>query len=637
VYYDGVMPRNTREGGDAIATVPDPEGRTIPQAPVGADQQPSDLGESEDGGGRYRQRGVLGRGGMGEVQLCHDRRIGREVAMKVMPAAPPPPPVARQRFVREARVQGQLEHPAIVPVYDIGRSPEGQLFFTMKRVRGTSLDAIIAGLRRGDPAIVQQHSRRKLLTAFSQVCLAVDFAHSRGVIHRDLKPANVMLGSFGEVYVLDWGVARAQSDDADPPPASTASELAGPGDVRRTATGAMLGTPGYMAPEQIRGEASVASDVYSLGAILFEILALEPLVSGSARQALAATVEGVDARPSARAPDRDVPPELEVVCVRAATVDPSARWRSARELAEAVDRYLDGDRDLERRQQLAQEHADAAMRAADVALSKDGGSDQRRSALREVGRALAFDPEHQGALRTLARLLTEPPREVPPEARAAIIERRLATRRLGARAGFNAYLAWLAVGPVVVWLGVRDLASFLTLLALIIAGAVNMLLMSRWPSERRGGTDVRVMFSLTAGTIAALLVGRMFSPFMAAPALLVGHAMVFVINPGRLWPPLVLAALGMIVLVGLELLGVVSPTFVFEAGTLRILPNMVNIRPVPALIFLMVAYLGCLIVPIVAVGRTVFALEQAERRLNLHAWQLGQLVSPSGSASKKAS
>src|SRR5262249_46992441 len=151
--------------------------------------------------GRYRGATLLGRGGMGEVRLCRDARIGRDVALKVMrgPSADP------DRFVREAPVQGQLEHPRVGPGDDGGRDPQGSFFFTMKRVRGQSLRQVLDAARAGGVP------QRRLVSAIASVCLAVDFAHHRGVVHRDLKPANVMLGDFGEVYVLDWGVAKVLS------------------------------------------------------------------------------------------------------------------------------------------------------------------------------------------------------------------------------------------------------------------------------------------------------------------------------------------------------------------------------------------------------------------------------------------
>ncbi len=171
---------------------------------------------------RYQPGELLGEGGMGEVRLARDARIGREVAVKTMRREIGAR--GESRFLREARVQGQLEHPAIVPVYDLGVTRDGETYFTMKRVRGRSLDSILEALAAGELDTVAEFTRRRLLTAFSQVCLAVEFAHARGVLHRDLKPANIMIGDFGEVYVLDWGLAKVR--DLDELPASSA-DLAG--------------------------------------------------------------------------------------------------------------------------------------------------------------------------------------------------------------------------------------------------------------------------------------------------------------------------------------------------------------------------------------------------------------------------
>jgi serine/threonine protein kinase len=155
---------------------------------------------------RYQASGVIGKGGMGEVRLYKDLRISRYVAVKVLRDKLRSSPEYRSRFVLEARLQGQLEHPSIVPVHDLGVTPEGELFFSMARVRGVTLRAALETVRAGDHGA--RFVRRRLLTAFSSVCLAVDYAHCRGVVHRDLKPENVMLGDFGEVYVLDWGIAK---------------------------------------------------------------------------------------------------------------------------------------------------------------------------------------------------------------------------------------------------------------------------------------------------------------------------------------------------------------------------------------------------------------------------------------------
>ncbi|HEY5938859.1 MAG TPA: serine/threonine-protein kinase, partial [Kofleriaceae bacterium] len=207
---------------------------------------------------RYLLGKLLGKGGMGEVVQATDQQIKREVAIKRMRQVSEH---ATARFVREARIQGRLDHPAIVPVHELSVDAEGRPYFVMKRLTGTTLQHI---LEQGEAS---HHTRRSLLRAFIDVCLAVEFAHSRGIVHRDLKPANIMLGDYGEVYVLDWGVARVLGEDEETEPSGETN----PG---KTEAGAILGTVGYIPPEQLRAETVDArADVYALGCILFEILA----------------------------------------------------------------------------------------------------------------------------------------------------------------------------------------------------------------------------------------------------------------------------------------------------------------------------------------------------------------------------
>src|SRR5262245_50320897 len=207
----------------------------------------------EDFAERYELMEKLGEGGMGEVRLCRDRRIGREIALKVARAELADRVDVRARFLREARVQGQLEHPAVVPVYDLGLNLQGELFFTMQPVRGRTLEDVLTALRDGDEATNKRFSPRKLLENFAGASLAIDVVHKRGVIHRDLKPSNMMLGSFGEAYVLDWGLAKfSHADDLHSPSLDVSSSDR---DSLKTQLGDIYGTPGYMAPEQLEGKA----------------------------------------------------------------------------------------------------------------------------------------------------------------------------------------------------------------------------------------------------------------------------------------------------------------------------------------------------------------------------------------------
>ena len=256
---------------------------------------------------RYEISRRIGKGGMGEVMSARDAQVGRDVAIKRMKAAAPSER-AIARFLREATIQGRLEHPTVVAVHEIGRDSEGLPFFVMKKLTGTTLGRIV-----GDPAERARFPLQHTLRAFVDVCLAVEFAHVRGIVHRDLKPDNIVLGDFGEVYVIDWGVAKVVGEDES----DFADVGSGSGEYA-TAVGTAIGTPGYMAPEQARGMPDVdgRADVYTLGCVLFEILSGEPL-HPRGRDGLASAVFGTDARPSVRSPERKIPPELDALCVEA--------------------------------------------------------------------------------------------------------------------------------------------------------------------------------------------------------------------------------------------------------------------------------------------------------------------------------
>ena len=303
---------------------------------------------------RYEIVERIGEGGMGAVYLARDRELARDVALKVL-RAPEPTDDECARILREARILATLEHPGIVPVHDVGTLPDGRVFYVMKHVRGERLDAYARGAR----------SHAELLRVFRQVCDAVAFAHAAGVIHRDLKPQNVMLGAFGEVLVLDWGVAKIKRAIDRPPPTPPA-ELSRGRDAsglladRDTATGTVMGTPGYMSPEQHAGDPRAVderSDVYGLGGILVFLL--------------------TGAHPSPGAPDSEplealpLPPPLRAICGRARAADPTARYRSASELAADVANYLDAqpvtahrEGTIERLRRIAARHRTALLLVA---------------------------------------------------------------------------------------------------------------------------------------------------------------------------------------------------------------------------------------------------------------------------------
>ena len=595
---------------------------------------------------RYEVRSLLGEGGMGEVRLCRDRRIGRDVALKVIRPGAGSRSDVRLRFEREARVQGQLEHPSIVPVYDLGIAPvsggsatAGDAFFTMKRVRGHTIEEIVAGLRADDPSFVDRYNTRKLLTAFNQVGLAIAFAHVRGVLHRDLKPANVMLGDFGEVYVLDWGLAKlAAGDDAvaargDTGADASPSALIEPPSVEgKTATGTIMGTPGYMAPEQVRGEndhLDARTDVYALGAILFEIVALTPLHDRRTTQEmlLISTLTGVEARPSLRVPERQVAPELEAICVRATALDPADRYPSVRALVDDVERFLDGDRDLARRKELAAQHAERATNAA--LRAAEGGAESataRSEAIREVNRALALDATHAGALSTMLGMLLDPPKETPPEAEAELQKTVAHERRTSVRIGSRAYLSWLIVVPFLFWQGMRNAACAACVAGMIVLSASLAMWLGRRNSQNTIGWGLAM---LVTSTVAIGISSLHFGPFIDVPGMAAANTLVFAMHAARGRARKLTIAIGtcaVLVPVLLEVIGWLPPSYAFRDGMMLVLPRMTSFPALPTLLLLMVASIALVVVPSLLVGRLHDEATAANRRLFVHMWHLRQFI-----------
>ncbi|HEU4404157.1 MAG TPA: serine/threonine-protein kinase [Polyangiaceae bacterium] len=596
------------------------KGADDPPGPVAVDAAPWPV-ESAGFEQRYEARGVLGEGGVGEVRSCRDRLVGREVALKVLRPGTAESAEARERFVREARVQGQLEHPAVVPVYDLGLAPGGEAYFTMRRVRGKTLDEIVRALAAGDPAVREKYTRRRLLTALLRVCLAIDFAHRRGVLHRDLKPANVILGDFGEVYVLDWGLAKVAGAD-DPAFEPLDDPVSG-----HTLQGAMLGTPGYMAPEQVRGEnerLDGRADVYALGAILFEIVALMPLHDASSvREVLGSTLFGVEARPSKRG-RADVPPELEAICVRATALDPAERYPTARALSDDLERFLDGDRHETVRRELAAAHVAAARAALDRAAAGGDARAERALALRETASALALDAGHAEALATMVRLLVDVPDEVPPEAQAGLDAVVAAARRETAKHLATRFVSWTAFLPLALWMGVRSPAGAAFLFAAVLTcGAVS------WSLARRATVGLREGFALLAlSSVAAASVGAIFGPFLIAPGMAATNTMFFAASAERPARRVVLLLGALVVLAPflLEALGVVPPSFAFRGGALEVLPRAAMFPPLATTASLLLISVAMVVIPGLAMGRLHDKLSAAERRSYLQAWNLRQLV-----------
>ena len=279
-------------------------------------------------GTRYRLLERIARGGMGIVYAAEDETLQRRVALKVLDVPGTDGDLAN-RLIREARVLAALEHPGIVPVHDVGTLADGRVFYTMKYVEGRRLDKYIE-------SVISIPDRLRL---FLRICDAVAFAHARGVLHRDLKPANIMVGPFGEVLVMDWGLARIlRSNDSTiasvPDPEATVFEKpnqpAMAGDATEisvvTGHGTVMGTPGYMSPEQARGDVEhldARSDIFSLGALLRFMLAGKP--------------EGTMS-PGASRLDKS----LAAICAKSTAASPAERYPSVQEMALDISRYLDG-------------------------------------------------------------------------------------------------------------------------------------------------------------------------------------------------------------------------------------------------------------------------------------------------------
>ena len=560
--------------------------------------------------GRYRLGRRIGKGGMGEVMAARDEQVGRDVAIKRMRAAAPNER-AIQRFLREASIQGRLEHPTIVPVHEIGRDRDGLPFFVMKKLTGTTLGKII-----GDPMERERVGLQRILRAFVEVCLAVEFAHVRGIVHRDLKPENILLGDFGEVYILDWGVAKLIGEDDE------FGDL-GSGGGDATAVGTAIGTPGYMAPEQLAGSPAIdgRADIYALGCVLFEILAGEPLPprgSDGVQRAVAGS-----ARPSLRAPAREAAPELEALCLAATASDHGERIPRARELGDRVQRFLDGDRDLARRRDLAHAHfarAQAAFGEGDTELP-------RRTAMREAAAALALDPALDGAAALVGRLMLDPPRTTPREVDEAIAADEVRTVKANARAGLWALIACLVFSPMLWWMAPEASGYLVAFTGMLVASGGFYFYAYHGQTPKPG-------LVIVGNAVMIALVARMFSPLLIAPGVAAVLAIAMVLTPR-------LSVLGSAFAVGslyiaaaitpilLERLGVISQTISIDRAGILLRAPAVGGAEGPA-ILVGVLYTAGLIIGACAMAHAMRARTRAaHRHLHVQAWQLRQLVSRS--------
>jgi eukaryotic-like serine/threonine-protein kinase len=580
--------------------------------------------DSLKGDTRFETGPLIGKGGMGEVFSATDVRLKRQMAVK---RATSTSAQDLERFVREARVQGQLQHPSIVPVHELGLTPEGVPYFTMKRVNGVTLTEVMDQLKAGEPEATKKYTRRRLLGAFQQVMQAVEFAHSQGVLHRDLKPANVMLGDFGEVYVLDWGLAKPLTGDDTVPlsPALLDGAVVG---ATPTVAGSLLGTPGYMSPELVVGKpASVQSDVFALGSMLFELLAQERLVPGdTVMTILVATRDGFEPSVLRRHPNLELAPELDRVVQRACARELNERFPSVRAFYDALEAVLAGERDVELRHEMSQKHA--ATAAAALTELHDGKLTEasRTRALQEIGRSMMLDPKNGSAFATLLELMQTPLTETPAEVKEAMEYSSVRASRTAARSSAIGLVLMVLFVPWFVMMGSPDwlgLGALLALMTVAAGGSWAVAGMDKPNPALLAGAMVTFMI---AGATANLC----WVPFLVAtPTIIVATLMYVSLLPRRLAVlTIVLALLALSAPYLAWWLGLSGAPVLLEDGKLVIVPRMLNLAQGSTHALVLDAMLSATIVGAITALVLRNTLQRAQEKIATQVWNLRQLLPP---------
>lgn len=428
------------EGTDVSAGIPTKTSSQPPTDPAQDDMQ------------RYDLLTEHGRGGFGSVWRASDGKLGRQVALKQLSSRLTDKPEFRLRFAREARIAARLEHPGIVPVYDVGNVAGGRPFYTMKFIQGQTLsDAIRQFHELPRRAEARRLALIKLLNYFLAITRTIEYAHSRGVVHRDLKPQNVVLGDFGEAYVVDWGLAKVL-DEGDPSLEAAAPAVDNPravaSDTAMTLQGTVQGTPAYMSPEQAAGNVAAVdqrSDIYSLGTILYQLLTGKLPFQGDSSQGILEQLQTAEP-PRPRAGDRHIPRALEAICLQAMAKRREDRYACVGDLTRDLERYLADEpvsvwrepllsrlgRWGRRRRTLV-----VACTVALILMICGGGIltfNAERAALRleeslRGDQALALAEIHAGRLESAETLLTKAVERLSPERRFSQLKQDLATQR----------------------------------------------------------------------------------------------------------------------------------------------------------------------------------------------------------------
>jgi len=277
---------------------------------------------------KYTDFKALKTGGKARLVSCKDTNLGRRVLLKMLRPEFSEDRIELRRLIREARITAQLQHPATVPLYEIGQTDEGEWFFAMKNIEGSTLFEIILGLANREEKIENRFGLNRLLSILTQVGDALAYAHVRGVIHRDIKPENIIVGTFGEVTLIDWGVAKVwgMSDDGE------ANSIDSRG-----------GTPLYMSPEQVSGSRLVdeRTDIYSLGVVMYEMLAQkEPFRGQNLEQTFNNILNKQPQPPREAAPHRFIPTPLELICLKAMSKNPDDRYQKMQEMMNDIQSFI---------------------------------------------------------------------------------------------------------------------------------------------------------------------------------------------------------------------------------------------------------------------------------------------------------
>ncbi|MCA9632184.1 MAG: protein kinase, partial [Myxococcales bacterium] len=531
----------------------------------------------------------------------------------------------RARFTREVRIQSRLNHPGVVPLFEAG-SNQGLPYFAMKRVHGRVLSEILASSRLGDESTLERFDQYHLLQDFTRVAWTVAFAHSRGVVHRDIKPSNVMLGEYGEVYLLDWGVASERPRDASPvtPLGTAPADLTDPSQA--------LGTPAYMSPEHARGGAGPepSSDVFALGAMLFEVLTLKRLNPGSgANEAMQLAAAPIERRALEVMNTAQVPPRLQDLVLRAVAFDSDER-PSARELALSVERFLADRIDVEDRRQRAEAERDRAIQL--LAEREEG---QVLSALRALNHASALTPDDDDAPTLLARLLLRAD-ELDPRYRDDLGSRLQAHRTDAVRWSLRAMV------PVGLFAGMLLWVTGGALLA-VSPAILSFVLLAAWLGRASRLTRVPDWHYYVSGPLGALAAASLTvvaGPFALPPLGVLAHFPLLFMNSraeARMRATQIAVALSAIYLpFCLQLTGVLPSTYLMENGHLVISPIGFEVSPTRLWWFVAGGSLVLTTATLVFLGRLSQKLERAQRQLFAQRWVLSRMVPRLGNSLESA-